>query len=95
MSLRGEEFLRRYLQHVLPQGFHKVRYYGLLSPANRVALKRVQLLLAEWHKSKEVEKQEAPLTAPKNICPCCKEGMMLAISWLPRKPRSPPDEVMA
>jgi hypothetical protein len=95
MPLRGEEFLRRYLQHVLPQGFHKVRYYGLLSPANRVALKRVQLLLAEWQKNKEVEKQEAPETTSWNICPCCKEGMMLAISWLPRKPRSPPDGIMA
>lgn len=95
MPLRGEEFLRRYLQHVLPQGFHKVRYYGLLSPANRVALKRVQLFLAEWQKNKEVEKQDAPETTPRNICPCCKEGMMLAISWLPRKPRSPPDGAMA
>lgn len=95
MTLHGEEFLRRYLQHVLPQGFHKVRYYGLLSPANRVTLKRVQLLLAEWNRNREVEKQEAPETVPKNVCPCCKEGMMLAISWLPRKPRSPPDDGMA
>ncbi|MDD5169759.1 MAG: hypothetical protein PHN75_13135 [Syntrophales bacterium] len=72
-----------------------MRYYGLFSPANRVALKRVQLLLAEWQKNKEVEKQKMPETASRNICPCCKEGMMLAISWLPRKPRSPPDEAMA
>jgi len=92
MLLRGDEFLRRYLQHVLPQGFHKVRYYGLLSPANRVNLKRVQLLLAEWNRNKEEEKQETPLTAPKNICPRCKEGMMLVIMSLPRKPRSPPVE---
>lgn len=95
MSLSGEEFLRRYLQHVLPQGFHKVRYYGLLSPANRVALKRVQLLLAEWNRNKEEEKQGVLVTAPKNICPCCKEGTMLVISSLPKKPRRPPDDVMA
>jgi len=90
MPLKGEEFLRRYLQHVLPRGFHKVRYYGLLSPANRVTLKRVQLLLAEWHRNKEDEKQDAPQDAPKNICPRCKEGIMVIISWLPRRPRSPP-----
>lgn len=32
MTLRGEEFLRRFLQHVLPRGFHKVRYYGFWRP---------------------------------------------------------------
>ena len=89
MTLPAEEFLRRYLQHVLPLGFHKVRYYGLLSPANRITLKRVQLLLEQRSKKKEEEKQEVSEPAPKNICPCCKEGMMVIISWLPRKPRSP------
>ena len=33
--LPGVEFLRRFLQHVLPQGFHKVRYYGLWNPSKR------------------------------------------------------------
>ena len=33
MTLPAVEFLRRFLQHVLPKGFHKVRYYGLLNPA--------------------------------------------------------------
>jgi hypothetical protein len=89
MTLTGGEFLRRYLQHVLPQGFHKVRYYGLLSPANRITLQRVQLLLEQRSKKKEEEQQEAPEPAPKNVCPCCKEGVMVIISWLPRKPRSP------
>jgi hypothetical protein len=35
MTLVACEFLRRYLQHLLPEGFHKVRYFGLWSPANR------------------------------------------------------------
>jgi hypothetical protein len=39
------EFMRRFLQHVLPPGFNKVRYYGLLSPTNRHLLRRLQLLL--------------------------------------------------
>ena len=33
--LSGEEFMRRFLQHVLPRGFHKVRYFGLWHPAQR------------------------------------------------------------
>ena len=46
MTLAAEEFIRRFLQHVLPAGVHKVRYYGLASPANRPLLRRVQLALA-------------------------------------------------
>jgi hypothetical protein len=92
MTLTAKEFLRRYLQHVLPQRFHKVRYYGLLSPANRVTLKRVQLLLAQRIRKKpdhvDETVQETPTTA--RICPCCSEGGMVIISWLPRKSRSPP-----
>lgn len=89
MTLPAKEFLRRYLQHVLPQGFHKVRYYGLLSPVNRMTLKRLQLLLAERYSKQEATETKAP-EMPKNLCPCCEEGMMVIISWLPRTARSPP-----
>ena len=43
--LPGVEFLRRFLQHVLPQGFHKVRYYGLWHPSKRKQSHRAWLLL--------------------------------------------------
>ena len=43
--LPGVEFLRRFLQHVLPQGFHKVRYYGLWHPSKREQADRAWLLL--------------------------------------------------
>ena len=42
MTLPGEEFLRRFLQHVLPPGFHKVRYYGLWAPAAQATRRRAQ-----------------------------------------------------
>src|SRR5260370_10804435 len=35
MTLRPEEFRRRFLLHVLPSGFHRIRHYGLLANANR------------------------------------------------------------
>jgi Putative transposase/Transposase zinc-binding domain len=41
----GVDFLRRFLQHVLPQGFHKVRYYGLWHPSKRKQADRAWLLL--------------------------------------------------
>jgi hypothetical protein len=43
--LPGVEFLRRFLQHVLPRGFHKVRYYGLWNPSQREQSNRAWLLL--------------------------------------------------
>jgi len=45
MRLGGVEFLRRFLEHVLPRGFHKVRYYGLWHPSNRDLASRAWLLL--------------------------------------------------
>ena len=35
MTLATEEFMRRFLLHVLPSGFHRIRHYGLLANANR------------------------------------------------------------
>ncbi len=43
--LPGLEFLGRFLQHVLPQGFHKVRYYGLWHPSKREQSDRAWVLL--------------------------------------------------
>jgi Putative transposase/Transposase zinc-binding domain len=43
--LPGVEFLRRFLQHVLPRGFHKVRYYGLWHPSKRELANRAWVLL--------------------------------------------------
>ena len=43
-TVSAEEFIRRFLQHVLPERFVKVRYYGLVSPGNRALLKRAQAL---------------------------------------------------
>ncbi len=92
MTLPANEFLRRYLQHILPQGFHKVRYYGLLSPANRLTLKRVQLLLADKI-NKQVEEQNNAVPTDvmtKYRCPCYSEGIMVVTCSLARRSRSPP-----
>ena len=43
--LPGAQFLRRFLQHVLPRGFHKVRYYGLWHPSKRDDSSRAWVLL--------------------------------------------------
>ena len=43
--LSGDEFMRRFLQHVLPRGFHKVRYFGLWHPRQRHTADRVRQML--------------------------------------------------
>jgi hypothetical protein len=92
MPLPAMEFLRRFLQHVLPKGFHKVRYYGFLHPTQKITLKRLQLLLMERDRKRtaELEQEIAARTETVKICPCCKEGIMVVVERLPRKSRSPP-----
>jgi hypothetical protein len=45
VKLTGKEFLRRFVMHVLPQGFHKVRYYGLWHHSNKQLQQRARLVL--------------------------------------------------
>ena len=47
MTLSPDEFIRRFLLHVLPKGFHRIRHYGLLASAGRKAnIARARELLA-------------------------------------------------
>ena len=87
-QLSAEEFIRRFLQHVLPPRFIKVRYYGLLSPANRPLLARArQSLAAPSSKAKSAEvKLTAPLAALR--CPHCGSALTLLRQLAPRG-RSP------
>jgi len=86
-----EEFIRRFLQHVLPKGFAKVRYYGFFSPNQREALSKVQQLLtgtvirarADLHGSAE------PLPTTDLLCPICGKPMQLVNTLRPRG-RCPP-----
>lgn len=99
MSLPGEEFIRRFLQHVLPRGFHKVRYYGLWAPGNRGLLRHVQLQLtlkddrppaqdSEPDVGQEASPSEHPLSGRK--CPHCGKGVLVWLHRIPRLGRAPP-----
>jgi hypothetical protein len=44
-SLAVEAFIARFLQHLLPRGFTKVRHYGILSPSHRLLLERARSLI--------------------------------------------------
>ena len=78
MALPAFEFMRRFLQHVLPKGFHKVRYYGFLSPNNKKILHSLQMSLISSNRTNEKSENNA-ITNNYRRCPKCKTGMMTVI----------------
>ena len=80
LCLPVERFLHRFLQHVLPKGLQRVRYFGWLAPS---AKKRFQRILALLDHRPPPLALPAPLPPPE--CPCCKKPMLLVGRW-PRPP---------
>ncbi len=90
MTLATDEFIRRFLLHVLPRGFHRIRHYGLLaSGSRRDNLARVRELLAVPPAAEPAETIEPHDHRPP--CPCC-GGSMIIIETFERcaQPRAPP-----
>jgi len=103
-SLRLEplELIRRFVQHILPPGFHRVRRFGWLHPARRVPLNRVRALLrqpallteaqrAAWQPPPSDFEPPEPLPASDHtpLCPQCHRPMIRLGRW--RKGQLPPD----
>jgi hypothetical protein len=94
MTLEAGEFIRRFLLHVLPKGFHRIRHYGLLASAGRNAniARARELLAAPLPKAEcsETGKADAP-TDRRPPCPCC-GGRMIIIDTFGRgnDARAPP-----
>ena len=96
MTLAPNEFIRRFLLHVLPEGFHRIRHYGLLaSAARRANIAHVRELLAAPEPPTRPEPTtRAAATAPvdhRPPCPCC-GGRMIVVATFERGggPRAPP-----
>ena len=88
MTLATDEFIRRFLIHVLPKGLHRIRHYGLLAKANRAAnIARARRLLAMPSPAKEPEPFEVSATDPARVlacaCPCC-GGRMIIVETFAR-----------
>jgi hypothetical protein len=95
MTLVPGEFIRRFLLHVLPKGFHRIRHYGLLASAARKAnIARARELLAapepETLRDQTTRAAAAP-TDHRPRCPCC-GGRMIVVETFERGrgPRDPP-----
>ena len=95
MTLEAEEFIRRFLLHVLPEGFQRIRYYGFL--ANRYREQKLALCrelldmpapepppleAAQDYRARYEELTGCSLSE----CPVCHQGRMLVIEIFPRSP---------
>jgi hypothetical protein len=104
MTLPVLDFIARFLQHVLPRGFPRIRYYGLLAPSARADLERARHLLesaAPRHprSAKDVDRDPdrfadppgdaATVPAPPRLCPVCKRGHLKLVGSILRS-RAPP-----
>jgi DNA-directed RNA polymerase subunit RPC12/RpoP len=95
--LSGDEFMRRFLQHVLPRGFHKVRYFGLWHPAQRHNAARVRQMLQLQAPPKVEPPQDLVVPPPEQsnaeaippveplICPHCRHGRLIFVRMLTRQ----------
>ena len=96
-TLPAEEFMRRFLQHVLPKGLVKVRYYGLFSPGQRQRLKQARNLLAAQQPPEPQPANEANSTEVTNglaqhssiLCPQCRHPMVWQQKLKPVWPQPP------
>ena len=82
MTLAAAEFIRRFLIHVLPQSFHRIRHYGLLASGTRADnIARARELLAAAKSEGQPTTAAADQTKPS--CPCC-GGRMIIIEVFER-----------
>ena len=91
MTLEPCEFMRRFLLHVLPGGFHRIRHYGLLANCSRAASLATarQLLRAPPPVTTLVEDSDG--AAPTFVCPHCGHAMVVVQTFTRGEPiRAPP-----
>ena len=99
VSVSAEEFIRRFLRHVLPRGFVKVRSYGLSSSTNTDKLQKARTLLESTQSglpsSGELSRQSlaqcSSLNSQAALCPKCKVGHLVWVRQLAAQ-RSPVPE---
>jgi hypothetical protein len=92
LALSPTEFIRRFLQHVLPSGFMKVRYFGFLSPSFSMAIEEIRgrIELAQGfagranQAAQEASAPAAPAPRPALACPHCGGALRLRSALLPR-----------
>jgi len=87
LQLRAFEFIRRFLQHVLPTGFMKIRYYGFMSPASSQTREKVAAMVCLANAESPVLVPPPPpalqprSTPSSHLCSCCQKPLLLQQIW--------------
>jgi hypothetical protein len=94
MTPDAAEFIRRFLLHVLPSGFHRIRHYGLFAGAMRADnIECARQLLAAAENAPQPSREadsRAEDVSPARRCPCCGGRMIIVETFEgPRPGRSP------
>lgn len=98
MTLDGGVFLQRWVLHILPPGFRRMRHYGILANATKkVALHACRESLGAPHpviRSRQeirvVARHKLLKGQPEDRCPCCQQGTMVCVGHIPPTARAPP-----
>ena len=92
MTLTVDEFLRRFLMHVLPQGFHRIRHFGLFANhQRRRRLQQVRKVLGEVPTNNRPAQPEALCKPPAFVCRTCGVALViLEVLARPQHARAPP-----
>ena len=85
MTLAPFEFIRRFLMHVLPKGFHRIRHYGLFANGNRATnIARLRKLLSVPSVVEEAEEEASSDDQRQLPCPCPRcGGRMFIVETFP------------
>lgn len=91
-TLSAEEFIRRFLQHVLPKGFVKVRYYGFFSPGWRARFTQLRTQLGDVQPPACAQDSRSQANQDRSdllLCPACGQ-IMSKLKTIPPQARQPP-----
>jgi hypothetical protein len=84
MTLATDEFIRRFMLHILPKGFHRIRHYGLLASVGRAGkIARLRELLGSAPPDEASPSEHPPVETVLPPCPCC-GGRMTIIEFFER-----------
>ena len=87
MTLDAHEFIRRFLLHTLPDGFHRIRHYGFLANGHRAARLDLCRRLLTGPRQDDLEPEvesvavAAEPLAAEHHCPCCGGPMITLAIW--------------
>ena len=76
MELESEEFIRRFLYHILPPGYHRIRYYGFLSNGNTAKREEALKALRDVEELNERKEERESISYEGIFCRECKTGIM-------------------